>query len=75
MGPLVAAALAGGAGGFGPALVFASAAVALGDLLIPAVGLVGARGRAAKGAEAGDGVRRTGREERRAADRVTRRLG
>ena len=45
LGPLVAAALAEGPGGFGPALVFASAAVALGGLLIPAVGLAGRAGK------------------------------
>jgi len=42
LGPLVAARLADDAGGFGPALIAASAAVALGALLMPAVGLVGA---------------------------------
>ena len=44
MGPLVAAALAGETGGFGPALVFASGAVALGTLLLPVAGLCAARG-------------------------------
>jgi predicted MFS family arabinose efflux permease len=42
LGPLVAAALAGKTGGFGPALVFASAAVALGALLLPVAGLCAA---------------------------------
>jgi len=44
LGPLVAAALAGETGGFGPALVLASAAVALGALLLPVAGLCAARG-------------------------------
>jgi predicted MFS family arabinose efflux permease len=44
LGPLVAAALAGETGGFGPALVFASGAVALGTLLLPVAGLCAARG-------------------------------
>jgi MFS family permease len=43
LGPLAAAALAGETGGFGPALVFASAAVALGALLLPVAGLCAAR--------------------------------
>jgi MFS family permease len=42
LGPLVAAHLASEAGNFGPALVAASAVVALGGLLMPAVGLFGA---------------------------------
>ena len=42
LGPLVAARLADSAGGFGPALVAASGAVALGSLLMPAVGLASA---------------------------------
>jgi MFS family permease len=41
VGPLVAARLADEAGHFGPALVVASGSVALGGLLMPAVGLVG----------------------------------
>jgi len=41
LGPVFAARLADAEGGFGPALVVASAAVALGGLLMPAVGLVG----------------------------------
>jgi MFS family permease len=41
LGPLVAARLADNAGGFGSALVAASAAVTLGALLMPAVGLAG----------------------------------
>ena len=41
LGPLVAAHLADEAGNFGPALVAASAVVALGGLLMPAVGLFG----------------------------------
>ncbi|MDQ3925072.1 MAG: hypothetical protein M3309_14350 [Actinomycetota bacterium] len=40
-GPLVAAHLANDAGNFGPALIAASAVVALGGLLMPAVGLLG----------------------------------
>jgi predicted MFS family arabinose efflux permease len=44
LGPLVTAALAGETGGFGPALVFASGAVALGTLLLPAAGLCAGRG-------------------------------
>jgi predicted MFS family arabinose efflux permease len=44
LGPLVAAALAGETGGFGPALIFASAAVAVGALLLPVAGLCAARG-------------------------------
>ena len=44
LGPLVAAALAGETGVFGPALVLASAAVALGALLLPVAGLCAARG-------------------------------
>jgi predicted MFS family arabinose efflux permease len=43
LGPPAAAALAGETGGFGPALVFASAAVALGALLLPVAGLCAAR--------------------------------
>jgi hypothetical protein len=42
LGPQVVARLADDAGNFGPALVAASAAVALGCLLMPAVGLFGA---------------------------------
>ena len=54
LGPLVAARLADSAGGFGPALVAASGAVALGSLLMPSVGLIGVRGKAVnKEAEAG----------------------
>ena len=41
LGPLVAAHLADDAGNFGPALIAASAVVALGGLLMPAVGLFG----------------------------------
>ena len=41
LGPLVAAHLADEAGNFGPALIAASAVVALGGLLMPAVGLFG----------------------------------
>jgi hypothetical protein len=41
LGPLVAAHLANDAGNFGPALIAASAVVALGGLLMPAVGLLG----------------------------------
>jgi MFS family permease len=41
LGPLVAARLADDAGNFGAALIAASAAVALGGLLMPAVGLFG----------------------------------
>ena len=44
LGPLVAAALAGETGTFGPALVLASAAVALGALLPPVAGLLAAHG-------------------------------
>lgn len=44
LGPLAAARLAHEAGNFGPALVAASAAVALGALLMPIVGFVGAIG-------------------------------
>jgi MFS family permease len=45
LGPLVAARLADDAGGFGPALVAASATVTLAGLLMPVVGLVGARSK------------------------------
>jgi MFS family permease len=41
LGPLVAAHLADEAGNFGPALIAGSAAVALGGLLMPIVGLFG----------------------------------
>ena len=41
MGPLVAAALAGGPKGFAPALVAASSAVALGGLLMAVVWISG----------------------------------
>jgi hypothetical protein len=41
LGPVIAVRLADAEGGFGPALVAASAAIALGGLLMPAVGLVG----------------------------------
>ena len=42
LGPLVAAALAGGPEGFGPALLAASAAVAAGGLLVAAIAIVDA---------------------------------